>query len=141
LKVTGYVKVEIMARPTDRKRDPLSLAVIELRTSLADTQQQFAARLRSALSTVARYETSRPPAGDVLLQLAQIAEKNRLSKLQNLFRWRYVDEAMQKAGFELLFDPKTLNGRVWVKFQGLEQLELANKFLSDLAALKKAGRS
>jgi transcriptional regulator with XRE-family HTH domain len=130
-----------MARPTNRKRDPLSQAVIELRTSLGETQQQFAARLRSALSTVARYETSRPPAGDVLLQLAQIAEKNRLLKLQDLFRWQYVDEAMRKAGFELLFDPKTLNGRVWAKFHGLEQLGLTNEFLRDLAELKKAGRS
>jgi transcriptional regulator with XRE-family HTH domain len=69
-----------MARPTNRKRHPLSEAVIELRTSLGDTQQQFAERLHTALSTVARYETSRPPAGGMLLRLAVIAEQRAIGR-------------------------------------------------------------
>src|SRR5579864_8792717 len=74
-----------MARPTERLRNPLSRAVIELRIALGETQQAFAARLGTAIATVARYETSRPPSVVALVQLALIAQKAGRSDLVKLF--------------------------------------------------------
>jgi transcriptional regulator with XRE-family HTH domain len=64
-----------MARPTARTRDPISDAVIRLRQALGDSQQQFANRTGTAVGTVARYETSRPPKGKVLARFARLAEE------------------------------------------------------------------
>ena len=64
-----------MARPTERKRHRLSQAVIDLRTALGKTQQEFAAYLKTALSTIARYETNRPPSGAILASLAATAQE------------------------------------------------------------------
>jgi transcriptional regulator with XRE-family HTH domain len=84
--------------------------VIELRTSLGDTQEEFAARLRTALSTVARYETSRPPAGAMLLRLAAVAEQNAIGhkaddakakaliNLATTFKALYFDEVARDLG-------------------------------------------
>jgi transcriptional regulator with XRE-family HTH domain len=64
-----------MARPTERKRHRLSQAVIDLRVTLGDTQQAFASRLGTAIATIARYETSRPPTGTALASLAVVAQE------------------------------------------------------------------
>jgi len=47
--------------------------MIKLRAALGDSQQQFANRLQTAVTTVARYETSRPPSGTALADLARLA--------------------------------------------------------------------
>jgi transcriptional regulator with XRE-family HTH domain len=53
-------------------------AVRSLRQHLSDTQQQFAARLNLAISTVVRYELSRPPRGKLLVQFERLATEHGL---------------------------------------------------------------
>lgn len=84
-----------MARPTSREKHPLSVALINLRKALGETQQQFAARLGTAITTVARYETSHPPSGAVLQKLALIALDAGLEDLEDLF----AREAMAQTEF------------------------------------------
>jgi transcriptional regulator with XRE-family HTH domain len=75
-----------MARPTNRDRHSLSIAVTELRHELGETQQQFACRLGCAVTTVARYETSHPPSGKVLDNLQKIAKASKRNDLVLAFR-------------------------------------------------------
>src|SRR5215467_11980425 len=82
-----------MARPTERKRHRLSQAVIDLRAEFGETQQAFALRLGTAIATIARYETSRPPSGTALATLAVAA--------QDAGRGDLVLEFMEELGEEL----------------------------------------
>ena len=59
-------------------------AVRRLRLALGETQQQFAARTGLAISTVVRYELSRPPRGNALEQFKALAEKNGLREIAQL---------------------------------------------------------
>lgn len=86
-----------MARPTKRLRDPLSQAVIELRTTLGETQQAFAGRLGVAIATIARYETVRPPSGKALAQLQSLAAKEGRREIAEVFRRALVFELGQTA--------------------------------------------
>lgn len=79
-----------MARPTSRSRGPISEAMIKLRQALGDNQQQFANRTKTAVTTIARYETIRPPKGRILAQLARIAETAGRHDIAKIF-----DEALQ----------------------------------------------
>src|SRR4051812_10678184 len=56
-------------RPTDIVRSPAANSVIELRSKLGETQQQFALRLGSSIGSVARYETNRDPTRRVLARM------------------------------------------------------------------------
>jgi transcriptional regulator with XRE-family HTH domain len=62
-------------------------AVRRLRLALGDTQQQFAARTGLAISTVVRYELSRPPRGKQLAEFAVLAERNGLHDLARTFAY------------------------------------------------------
>jgi transcriptional regulator with XRE-family HTH domain len=62
-------------------------AVRRLRVALGDTQQQFAARTGLAISTVVRYELSRPPKGDALEQFKSLAEKNCFHDIARTFAY------------------------------------------------------
>jgi transcriptional regulator with XRE-family HTH domain len=73
-------------------RSELLAAVKKLRLALGDTQQQFAARLGLAISTVVRYELTRPPKGRALRQLADVAHKNREFELAFIFHTALVEE-------------------------------------------------
>lgn len=75
-----------MARPTSRVREPISEAVIRLREALGENQQQFANRLGTAITTIARYETSRPPSGQALVALAKLAVEHDRTDDAILFR-------------------------------------------------------
>lgn len=68
--------------PTDRQ---VLEAVRNLRKALGDTQQSFAQRLGLAISTVVRYESTRPPKGTALAQLIQVARENDLPEIAQLF--------------------------------------------------------
>jgi transcriptional regulator with XRE-family HTH domain len=98
---TGYVKMGMIRYNLDRgvrmhvgkmphlkrpQRHSVSEALIELRALLNETQQQFANRLGTAVTTIARYETSRPPKGRVLAQLEQIAQAEGHSVCGDAFR-------------------------------------------------------
>jgi transcriptional regulator with XRE-family HTH domain len=48
-------------------------AVKALRLALGDTQHRFANRMKTAIRTIARWETIRPPSGGTLIQLAKVA--------------------------------------------------------------------
>jgi transcriptional regulator with XRE-family HTH domain len=50
--------------------------VIGLREALSLNQQDFANRLSTAITTVARWETSRPPSGIALSALAKLADES-----------------------------------------------------------------
>lgn len=67
-------------------------AVRELRKSLGDTQQQFANRLNLAISTVVRYELSRPPKGMMLGMFERLAAKNGRQDLAQVFQHALVAE-------------------------------------------------
>jgi transcriptional regulator with XRE-family HTH domain len=64
----------------------VSEAVKALRLALGDTQQQFAARLNLAISTVVRYELTRPPSGPTLAHFMQLADRNGRTDLASIFQ-------------------------------------------------------
>ncbi len=88
----------------NQPRHPISQAVLELRKAMGMTQTTFAIKvLKMAVSTVARFETSTPPRGDVLIKLAAIAHDcytreqwTQFSQLRNTFRDAYIAEVQQK---------------------------------------------
>jgi transcriptional regulator with XRE-family HTH domain len=67
-------------------------AVRSLRTRLGDTQQKFAARIGSAISTVVRYELNRPPRGKVLAQLEKLASDHGFDEEAAVFRKALAQE-------------------------------------------------
>jgi transcriptional regulator with XRE-family HTH domain len=60
---------------TRKKRTPIQAAVIETRRRLGLTQQAFSQALGVVLATVARWETSRPPAGFGLARLYMYTQR------------------------------------------------------------------
>jgi transcriptional regulator with XRE-family HTH domain len=70
----------------DKSAKSVSDAVRKLRKELGESQQQFAYRMKTAIRTVARYETVRPPKGKVLRQLEVLAIENNLHHLADVFR-------------------------------------------------------
>jgi transcriptional regulator with XRE-family HTH domain len=70
----------------DEMAKSVSEAVRKLRKELGESQQQFAYRMKTAIRTVARYETVRPPKGKVLRQLEVMATENNLGYLAEVFR-------------------------------------------------------
>jgi hypothetical protein len=104
----------------DKRRNPTSSALIELRKEMGMTQAQFAVLvLDTAITTISRYETTHPPQGDQILRFRDIAkeqaarepkgsEKHRaFVKLADLFSNLYVEDAMKKMGEHALISPKT----------------------------------
>lgn len=90
-------------------RHSVSEALIQLRALLGETQQRFANRLGTAVTTIARYETSRPPKGKVLAQLEQIARKEGKGECADVFR-----RALEKElGFGSFKSPQTLRRNPW----------------------------
>jgi transcriptional regulator with XRE-family HTH domain len=68
-------------------QNTLTDATRRLRLALGDTQQQFAQRTGLAISTVVRYELSRPPHGKALAQFAVLAERNGLHDVARTFAY------------------------------------------------------
>lgn len=67
-------------------------AVRQLRTSLGESQQAFAYRMKAAIRTIARYETVRPPKGKALAAFMQLAASNNLPALESVFNRALRDE-------------------------------------------------
>jgi transcriptional regulator with XRE-family HTH domain len=63
-----------------------------LRLALGDTQQQFAHRLGLAISTVVRYESTRPPKGEALNELYQLARRTGLHHIAAMFESALMGE-------------------------------------------------
>jgi transcriptional regulator with XRE-family HTH domain len=74
-------------------------AVRRLRRALGETQQQFAARTGLAISTVVRYELSRPPRGEAIRQFKDLAAQNGLNDIAATFAYALGEapEAFLKA--------------------------------------------
>src|SRR5947209_1616164 len=88
-----------VGRPTARERSAISAAVIELRQGLGQTQQQFAHALGVSITTIARWETNRPPRGTILADLARIARSEvKTFEIAEIFRRAILDEKMIFSG-------------------------------------------
>jgi hypothetical protein len=91
-----------------KPRDAASEALIALRLAMGKTQAAFAVEvLKTAVTTIARYETSHRPPGDVLLRLADIANEHGLAELQSKFQLFYLEDAMRNLGSKLVMVPRT----------------------------------
>lgn len=75
-----------MVSDTSRPRSEISQLVIQLRSALGLTQQQFASLTEVALTSVARWETLYPPRAKRIEQLAVLAEENGLPGIARQFR-------------------------------------------------------
>lgn len=77
---------------TKKTKDPLCETVRKLRTALGESQQAFAYRMKTAIRTVARYETSTRPKGKALAELFWVAADTGNAELANVFRGALVGE-------------------------------------------------
>jgi transcriptional regulator with XRE-family HTH domain len=127
-------------REHQKQRDAASEALIALRTAMGKTQAQFAVTvLETAVTTIARYETSHPPQGELLLRLADIARQQRMYELQDVFRELYVKQVLRDLGFDLLTVPRTESepehGYLFKRLEGQHALSAAQSFILILAQL------
>ena len=60
-------------KKTKQQTSPVSEAVRNLRLALGESQQAFAYRMKTAIRTIARYETIRPPKGKALSEFFRVA--------------------------------------------------------------------
>jgi transcriptional regulator with XRE-family HTH domain len=102
----------------EKKRDAASEALIALRTSMGKTQAAFAVEvMKTAVTTIARWETSHAPPPNVVLRLSEIAAQQSLHELRDAFRKLYIDGVLAEirsavkavstslGGFMMLPDP------------------------------------
>jgi transcriptional regulator with XRE-family HTH domain len=68
-----------------RKKTPVQLAVRALREKVGMTQQEFSQALGVTLVTVCRWETSRPPTGYSLSELANFARLSGVREITEVF--------------------------------------------------------
>jgi transcriptional regulator with XRE-family HTH domain len=74
-----------MPRPTTREKSIESLAIVSLRKFLGESQQQFAARLKTSTPVIGRWETSTPPGKKILKRLRDLAVKVGHQESANVF--------------------------------------------------------
>ena len=95
--------------------------------------------LKSAVTTVARYETSHPPRGKVLLRLADIANRHGLGELAQEFSFLYFDELLANLSLNLIVsnpaDPNR-QGYLVLKLEGQEQIDDALDLLHKQSGYK-----
>lgn len=104
-----------MARPLKERRGELPSAVAALRHHIGETQQQFAARLGLAITSIARYETQRAPSGDVLGRLVDLADEVGRADLAGIFRQALTVElgSWQPSQVELDVTPRSDEEKLW----------------------------
>jgi hypothetical protein len=92
----------------EKTRNATSDALIVLRKAMGKTQQTFAVEvLKTAIGTIARYETSDPPQGEVLLRLRDIAREQGLHELSNRFELFFMEDILGKLTYQLTRFPAT----------------------------------
>ena len=118
--------------------DATRRALVGLRKALGKTQQAFAVEfLKVAVATVARYETSNPPRGDVLLRLSEIAAEHGEFSLKDEFLYLYLDDVLQKVKGNMFVVPETADNEP----HGFLLLRLDNqKQVDDAIALLRKRR-
>jgi hypothetical protein len=132
----------------EKPRHAASNAVAALRKAVGKIQTNFAVEdLKVAVSTLARYETSTPPRGDVLLQLAAIADREASSRsgveqhqfveLRETFRFLFLADVRKTLGFDLVVYHATkdqpAHGVALTGLEGPEELRAAHSFISLLS--------
>jgi transcriptional regulator with XRE-family HTH domain len=91
-------------------------AVLGLRTAIGETQQEFAYRMKTAIRTIARWETVRPPRGKALADLARVAEETGQKELAGVFRTAISKElgTWDTSEFESIgIEPRTETEKLW----------------------------
>jgi transcriptional regulator with XRE-family HTH domain len=73
-----------MPRRPKKQRTELAQIIRRLRVALGDTQQQFALRLDTSITSIARYETNSTPAREVIDRMADLAREEGLPKFAEL---------------------------------------------------------
>ncbi len=84
------------------KQSDVGAAVRDLRTALGESQEQFAARLGTAVRTISRYEAPQPPKGGTLLRLLQIAREHHVDSAAATFAAALreeLEELIRESGF------------------------------------------
>jgi transcriptional regulator with XRE-family HTH domain len=118
----------------EKTRDKTSTALIALRAASGQTQQEFAVEvLKTAVTTIARYESTHPPRGEVLLRLADIADQRRRFDLADVFRHSYLEQALKTINSRLFsvrsMDAHKTRGYLIARLQGQEENRAADNFL------------
>ncbi len=70
----------------DAQQRKVAEAIKEVRSHLNESQQEFSNRLGVTLSTVARYESVKPPKGPILVRIAEIARASGRDDLADILR-------------------------------------------------------
>lgn len=78
-------------------RNPVCRAVRELRIAYGESQQAFAYRMRAAIRSIARYETTRPPRGAELGKFLQMAIDRGRNDLAAIFAEAIAEELGMRA--------------------------------------------
>lgn len=73
-------------KKTKQQTSPVSEAVRNLRLAHGESQQAFAYRMKTAIRTIARYETNRPPKGKALSEFFRVAVEIGNQDLATVFR-------------------------------------------------------
>lgn len=110
----------------------LGQAVHRLRAALGDTQQEFAQRLGLAISTVVRYERSRPPRGKALAQLERVASEHALDDVALTFRNALREELASGWAEERIETPANTVG-----FAGWPQTPEEDAMIFDVLAIMR----
>jgi len=125
------------------------------------TQQEFAIQaLNCAVPTVGLYESSKPPTGEALARLAEIAgreseraktdpeKQQRLRALADTFRYLRANEMKNVLGFDVLMVPKSedkeARGLAFSRLEGYYELlsqQLLQIVWADLRSSSKARKS
>lgn len=129
-----------MKRLSKPPRAAASDGMVALRKALNMTQAEFAVLvLKTAVTTIARYETTHPPEGDLICRLEQIAEEHNLFELRDRFRELYAEEVLSKLAFTILMRPKSDEERehayLFTRVNGRDAILLAQYFLTVAEAL------
>jgi len=118
-------------------------AVRELREALGETQQQFANRMRTAIRTIARWETIQRPRGKVLRDLVRIANAAKRPDIAVVFERAQVAELSigQFTHTNCVHFQRSSDGSDWgfllLWFEGLDQLEFVSRFREGIDALNE----
>jgi transcriptional regulator with XRE-family HTH domain len=144
-----------MVRRARTERAAASKAVRELRELIGYSQTELAGRLDVSLGTVARWETSNPPQGEVLLKLADIAKAEGVEALRPSswlalraltvrFQVIFADELINFAPAKLIWEPASVDrnahGYLFMKIDAPEGLRAASSFLSLIPALNSKSK-
>jgi transcriptional regulator with XRE-family HTH domain len=81
------MREDSMKKKKKKKKKPGGCQLTKaLRIALSMTQQQFAVKMEWSISSVVRYETSRPPRGHALVELERVAVDSNFDDFSRCLR-------------------------------------------------------